>query len=69
MVGMAHVFSFSIIEKPVFTTDDFPFDFDTTSIGLTVLKREGDAVKSVMDEMLQYCNEDGIFLVSCSVLW
>ncbi|KAI0319615.1 HAD-like domain-containing protein [Amylostereum chailletii] len=42
---------------------EFPLDLDTTSIGLTVLPRDRDVVNSVLDEMLQYRNEDGIVLL------
>ena len=46
------------------TTQDFPFDLDTTSIGLTVTNYIDSATKcSVMDEMLTYLNEDGIIQV------
>lgn len=45
----------------VLTTSNFPFDLDTTSIGLTVSTHIDTATKqSVMDEMLTYKNEDGI---------
>jgi hypothetical protein len=45
----------------ILTTKDFPFDLDTTSIGLTVTNYIDSATKSsVMDEMLTYINEDGI---------
>ncbi|KAJ7703151.1 Haloacid dehalogenase-like hydrolase-domain-containing protein [Mycena rosella] len=49
-------------EKGILTTEVFPFDLDTTSIGLTVMKRDKDVVNSVMDEMLQYIDSDGIVL-------
>ena len=43
------------------TTADFPYDLDTTSIGLTVATHVDEATKhSVMDEMLTYKNKDGI---------
>jgi uncharacterized protein YlxP (DUF503 family) len=45
------------------TTEDFPFDVDTTSIALTVLKRDQAVANSVMDEMLQYVDPDGIIQV------
>ncbi|CAK5281731.1 unnamed protein product [Mycena citricolor] len=44
------------------TTTAFPFDLDTTSIGLTVIPRDEKTVKSVMDDMLQYIDSDGIVL-------
>lgn len=43
------------------TTDQFPCDLDTTSIGLTVSSHVDFETKmSVMDEMLTYVNKDGI---------
>jgi hypothetical protein len=43
------------------TTETFPNDLDTTSIGLTVSTHVDTATKmSVMDEMLGYVNKDGI---------
>lgn len=57
--------------KGTLTTEAFPFDLDTTSIGLTVMERDEEVVMSVMDEMLQYIDSDGIVLVrsTCSVLF
>lgn len=46
------------------TTEQFPHDLDTTSLGLTITKQDPDVVQSVMDEMLQYVNSDGIIQVS-----
>ncbi|KAJ7924857.1 Haloacid dehalogenase-like hydrolase-domain-containing protein [Mycena leptocephala] len=48
--------------KGTLTTEAFPFDLDTTSIGLTVMKRDKGVVGSVMDEMLQYMDSDGIIM-------
>ncbi|KAJ7287489.1 HAD-like domain-containing protein [Mycena rebaudengoi] len=48
--------------KGTLTTEAFPFDLDTTSIGLTVMQRDEEVVRSVMDEMLQYIDSDGIVL-------
>ncbi|KAJ6593944.1 Haloacid dehalogenase-like hydrolase-domain-containing protein [Mycena capillaripes] len=48
--------------KGTLTTEAFPFDLDTTSLGLTVMKRDKEVVRSVMDEMLQYIDSDGIVL-------
>ena len=45
------------------TTEIFPFDLDTTSVALTVVKRDEEVVHSVMDEMLEYTNPDGIIQV------
>ncbi|EAU91227.1 hypothetical protein CC1G_06862 [Coprinopsis cinerea okayama7 len=46
--------------KGQLTTEAFPFDIDTTSLGLTVMKRNFSTAHSVMDEMLQYVDSDGI---------
>jgi hypothetical protein len=43
--------------------EDLPFDLDTTSVGLMATKSDRGIVSSIMDEMLQYKNEDGIILV------
>ena len=49
------------------TTQDFPCDLDTTSIGLTVTDHVDAATKcSVMDEMLKYVNEDGTIQIEVS---
>lgn len=42
------------------TTEQFPFDLDTTSLGLTVLQRPLELASSIMDEMLEYVDTDGI---------
>jgi hypothetical protein len=52
-----------IVEKPIFTTDEFPADLDTTSIGLTITQPDVHVVDSVLDEMLQYTTQDGITMV------
>ena len=60
-------FLFSVwshLGKSQLTTEEFPPDLDTTSLGLTVLKYDKDIVHSVMDEMLGYANADGIIQVS-----
>jgi hypothetical protein len=49
--------------KPKLTTDYFPNDLDTTSIALTTLRMKDEVAASVLDEMLQYVNEDGLVLV------
>ncbi|KAH7914156.1 Haloacid dehalogenase-like hydrolase-domain-containing protein [Hygrophoropsis aurantiaca] len=46
--------------KPLLTTDEFPFDLDTTSLGLTVTNCPTAVANSVMDEMLEYIDDDGI---------
>ncbi|KZT29007.1 HAD-like protein [Neolentinus lepideus HHB14362 ss-1] len=48
--------------EPVLTTEEFPEDLDTTSLGLTTFETDEDAVQSVMDEMLEYVNPDGIVM-------
>ncbi|KAF7361854.1 Alpha-D-glucose-1-phosphate phosphatase YihX [Mycena venus] len=48
--------------KGTLTTEAFPFDLDTTSLGLTVMKRDKELASSVMDDMLQYIDSDGIVL-------
>ncbi|RXW24997.1 hypothetical protein EST38_g879 [Candolleomyces aberdarensis] len=46
--------------KGVLTTEQFPFDVDTTSVAYTVLKSDKALANSVMDDMLQYVDKDGI---------
>ncbi|KAG2364404.1 HAD-like domain-containing protein [Suillus spraguei] len=46
--------------KPLLTTEEFPFDLDTTSIGLIVMGSPEDVAHSVMDDMLNYIDDDGI---------
>ncbi|KAG6841897.1 hypothetical protein C0991_005627 [Blastosporella zonata] len=48
--------------KGQLTTEKFPFDLDTTSLALTVLRRDKEIASSVMDEMLEYMGPDGIVL-------
>jgi len=48
------------VGKPLLTTEAFPYDLDTTSLGLMATKREQAVIQSVMDEMLEYVNADGI---------
>ncbi|KAK7053307.1 hypothetical protein VNI00_003933 [Paramarasmius palmivorus] len=47
-------------EKGQLTTSEFPFDLDTTALGLTIIKRDTSAVVQVMDKMLEFVNTDGI---------
>ncbi|KAH9069727.1 HAD-like domain-containing protein [Lactarius deliciosus] len=47
-------------ERPVLTTDEFPSDLDTTSVGLIVTQPDDHVFDSVMDEMLQYTTTDRI---------
>ncbi|KAG5648479.1 hypothetical protein DXG03_003090 [Asterophora parasitica] len=46
--------------KGKLTTEQFPFDLDTTSLALTILRREKALASSVIDEMLEYVDPDGI---------
>ena len=41
---------------------------DTTSVALTVVKRDQAVLSSVMDEMLKYRDADGLMLVRFSFL-
>lgn len=52
--------------KGQLTTEEFPFDLDTTSLGFTVLLRDKEVASSVMDEMLEYVDTDGIIQVDVS---
>ena len=61
--GGCHYLTIKIIEKPLFTTDEYPPDLDTTSVGLMITQTDDDVVHSVLDEMLQYMTEDGINMV------
>ncbi|KAJ5861277.1 uncharacterized protein N7529_008587, partial [Penicillium soppii] len=48
------------IGEPVLTVKNFPHDFDTTSLGNTILDRPADGVNIVMDQMLQYLSPDSL---------
>lgn len=50
--------------KPILTTEAFPCDLDTTSVALTVTGRSKEVISSVLDEMLNYVDKDGIVQVS-----
>jgi hypothetical protein len=50
--------------KPLLTTEEYPFDLDTTSLGLMMMNDHEDIVHSVMDEMLDYIDDDGIIQAS-----
>jgi hypothetical protein len=50
-------------EKPILTTDEYPSDMDTTSIGLMMTQPDDHVFNSVMDEMLRYTSQDGIQMV------
>ncbi|KAI0047754.1 HAD-like protein [Auriscalpium vulgare] len=47
-------------EQPTLTTEKFPCDLDTTSIGLVVTQPDDEVFNAVMDEMLQNLNADRI---------
>lgn len=47
-------------DNPVLTTKDFPDDLDTTSLALLNVGLDRKIVSSIMDEMLECVNEDGI---------
>ena len=44
----------------MFPGREFPDDFDTTSIGIVCLRRNTEVALSVIDEMMEYVNSDGI---------
>ena len=46
------------------TTEKGPFDVDTTSLGLTILRREKHLAAPVLDEIVEYFESDGNMLVS-----
>jgi HAD superfamily hydrolase (TIGR01509 family) len=48
---------------PVLTTEEFPCDLDTTSLALTVTRQSTNVISSMMDEMLEYLDKDGIVQV------
>lgn len=50
--------------KPILTTESFPCDLDTTSLALTVTGRSKEVISSILDEMLNYVDKDGIVQVS-----
>ncbi len=49
--------------KPLLTTETYPNDLDTTSLALMVTGCDDEVVNSVLDEMLELVNEDGIVMV------
>jgi hypothetical protein len=60
----ADSYATNVVGQPVFTTDRFPADLDTTSIGLTVTQPDDHVVQSVLDEMLKNLTGDGITMVN-----
>ncbi|KAF5877585.1 uncharacterized protein Bfra_001952 [Botrytis fragariae] len=49
-----------IPEKPSFTNMNPPNDLDTTSLTLQVMPTNNDTITSILDNMLEYLNPDGI---------
>jgi hypothetical protein len=64
LYGLVSVLAFSVLAPTCVTIGkqalSFPYDLDTTSLGLTVIKRDEEVANSVMDEMLEYVSADGI---------
>ncbi|KAF8502428.1 HAD-like protein [Hysterangium stoloniferum] len=46
--------------KGVLTTDKFPDDLDTTSLGLTITHYDDKTAHAILDKMLEFVNSDGI---------
>ncbi|KAL2826538.1 HAD-like protein [Aspergillus pseudoustus] len=44
---------------PRYTTETYPEDLDTTSLGLAAMSYDPDLAHSILDEMLTYVDEDG----------
>ncbi|PYH48101.1 HAD-like protein [Aspergillus saccharolyticus JOP 1030-1] len=49
--------------KPKYTSHIYPDDMDSTALALTVLDYEPELAHSILDEMLNYVNEDGLIQV------
>ncbi|KAJ5721610.1 HAD-like protein [Penicillium malachiteum] len=49
--------------KPKYTSQVYPDDMDTTALALVVLDYEPELAHSILDEMLNYVNEDGLVQV------
>lgn len=45
------------------TTATYPDDLDTTSLAFMVMDCDKEVVSSVMNEMLEYVNDEGIIMV------
>ncbi|OOO05326.1 HAD-superfamily hydrolase subfamily IA variant 3 [Aspergillus oryzae] len=45
--------------EPKYTSDAYPDDLDTTSLGLLTMPPDSEIVHSILDEMLDYIDEDG----------
>lgn len=50
--------------KPKYTSHVYPDDMDTTALALVVLDYEAELAHSILDEMLNYVNEEGLVQVS-----
>lgn len=51
--------------EPKYTSDAYPDDLDTTSLGLLTMPPDSEIVHSILDEMLDYIDEDGNVQVRC----
>lgn len=47
--------------KPKYTTDEYPPDLDTTSLGMIAFPPDKEVAHSILDGMLNYVDEDGNF--------
>lgn len=47
-------------EKPAFTPERLPDDNDTTALGMQIVKYDDVIAHSLLDQMLEWMNEDGI---------
>lgn len=52
-----------LVGAPKLTTEKFPNDMDTTSMALSVLPMSESLVTSVINDMLHFKSEDGVFMV------
>lgn len=50
----------------MFTTKAYPNDLDTTSIAYLSMPPNEKIIHEILDEMLQFCNDEGIIMV-CSL--
>ncbi|KAG1725923.1 HAD-like domain-containing protein [Suillus lakei] len=58
-----HTWNFFQGIKPLLTTEEYPFDLDTTSLGLTLMGSPEDVAHPVMDDMLDCIDDDGIIQI------
>lgn len=49
------------------TTAFYPDDLDTTSLAFRIMDCDKEVVSSVMDEMLEYVNDEGIIMVCSNI--